>query len=134
MAEIINIFSTEDPPPKTHTLESANRLLPLVKKYTEEAIEQTTICSTKIQYLEKGTPPYKSLSKEYDQIIMNWVEKIHRLGALAKGLWLVDFDSGEGLYCWKFPETRVDHYHDYKEGFKSRKRIEGPKRTGQPLG
>ena len=32
-------------------------------------------------------------------------------------MFLVDFDNGEGYYCWKWPEREVDHFHGYEEGF-----------------
>lgn len=54
---------------------------------------------------------------------MHWVERIHRLGALAKGLWLVDFDTGDGYLCWAYPEERIEYFHSYESGFKSRRRI-----------
>ena len=37
-----------------------------------------------------------------------------------KGLWLVDFDSGAGYYCWKYPEPSLDYFHGYEEGFAGR--------------
>ena len=42
------------------------------------------------------------------------------LGLEIKGLWLVDFDSGAGYYCWKYPEPAIDHFHGYEEGFAGR--------------
>jgi hypothetical protein len=46
------------------------------------------------------------------------------LGAEVKGVWLVDFDNGSGYYCWRWPETTVDHFHSYEEGFGGRSRIQ----------
>lgn len=48
---------------------------------------------------------------------------MHRMGGQAKGLWLVDFDTGSGYLCWAYPEERVEHFHDYQSGFKARKRV-----------
>ena len=45
------------------------------------------------------------------------------LGIVVKGLWLVDFDNGEGYYCWKYPEPAIRHYHGYDEGFAGRMKI-----------
>jgi hypothetical protein len=42
----------------------------------------------------------------------------------VKGLWLVDFDSGSGCYCWQWPEQRLEFYHGYDEGFAGRARIQ----------
>ena len=35
----------------------------------------------------------------------------------------VDFDSGEGYYCWRYPEAAVQHYHGYEDGFAGRMKI-----------
>jgi hypothetical protein len=32
----------------------------------------------------------------------------------------VDFDSGDGYWCWAFPEEDLDHWHDYEGGFSNR--------------
>ena len=37
-------------------------------------------------------------------IVEAWAEAVRALGLEVKGLWLVDFDNGEGYYCWKYPE------------------------------
>ena len=42
------------------------------------------------------------------------------MGLEIKGLWLVDFDSGAGYYCWKYPESSLGHFHGYDEGFSGR--------------
>ncbi len=42
------------------------------------------------------------------------------MGLEIKGVWLVDFDSGGGYYCWKYPETGLNHFHSYDEGFSGR--------------
>jgi hypothetical protein len=52
--------------------------------------------------------------------IETWNSKVRKLGAIPKGLWLVDIDSGSGYYCWKFPETRIGYWHDYKSGYANR--------------
>ena len=46
------------------------------------------------------------------------------LGADVKGLWLVDFDSGAGYYCWQWPEQELAFFHTYDEGFAGRTRIQ----------
>jgi hypothetical protein len=123
MAKIYNLFSTAEPPPDTFTLESANALLPVVRKLTEEAIQETDQILVKLQYVIKDSPPYKELEETYDAIVLRWAEKVHRVGAFAKGIWLVDFDTGHGLLCWKYPEKRIRYFHDYTGSFKTRKKV-----------
>ena len=51
------------------------------------------------------------------------MSKMERLGLVVKGLWLVDFDTGDGYLCWKYPELRINHYHEYNAGFAGRREL-----------
>ena len=55
------------------------------------------------------------MRKPYD-----WADEVKAMGLEAKGMWLVDFDNGEGYYCWSYPEETISHYHGYDEGFAGR--------------
>ena len=44
--------------------------------------------------------------------------------AQIKGMWLADFDAGNGYYCWKFPENEIRFWHGYKDGFSGRVEIQ----------
>ena len=65
-------------------------------------------------------------------VILGWVEGnaaflegvISRLGIEVKGLWLIDFDSGAGYYCWRHPETGLHFFHSYEDGFRGRMPIQ----------
>ena len=73
---------------------------------------------------EAETEKAKSLEKEIDEKIQLWNQKVERLGGLPRGLWLVDFDAGDGYYCWKYPETEIAFWHGYKSGFMGRVPLE----------
>ena len=123
MAEIFNLFSIKDEPGKGFSIAEANRLVPLLRKYTEEAIRETGKIGAQLDFLDKESEQYKSLSNAYDDAVMKWAERVHRLGGLAKGLWTVDFDSGEHYFCWTYPERFISHFHQYDETFKARKKV-----------
>ena len=53
-------------------------------------------------------------------ILNGWREEVEALGIEVKGPWLVDFDSGAGYYCWKWPEESLEFFHGYDEGFAGR--------------
>src|SRR5689334_10434476 len=124
MGKIYNLFSTKDVSPTSHSVESANGLLPLVRKFTDEAVDKTESLASKLQYLVEGTSEYKHTAHEYDEVVMKWAERIHRLGGVPKGLWLVDFDTGDGYLCWSYPEEKVDHFHTYEGNFKNRTKLQ----------
>ena len=124
MAKIYKLFSHEEDAPKTHTLESANQVLAFIRRFTDEAIEQSENLASQMSYHPKSSAAYKKITAQYDQVILQWVERVHRLGAVAKGLWLVDFDTGRGYLCWAYPEEKIEYFHSYDGGYKTREKID----------
>ena len=118
MGDVIQIFTK-----KKFTLEEANELLPVVKRITEQATEDIDKLATELD-LAKDEDHRKNLEEKMQKRFQDWYFQVKKLGVEAKGLWLVDFDSGEGYYCWRYPEASVAHYHGYDEGFKNRVEVQ----------
>jgi len=97
-------------PHRTFTLTEARSLLPKVRKLTEEAAAR---------YARFGEGGIETDEARH-QVVEEWARQVVALGAEIKGLWLVDFDSGAGYYCWKYPEPSLGHFHGYEEGFSGR--------------
>lgn len=72
--------------------------------------------------IERGEQP-GALQAEADLAFQGWASAMHARGIEVKGLWLIDFDNGSGYYCWVWPETKLEHYHSYTDGFSGRMRI-----------
>jgi len=71
----------------------------------------------RVSELPEGEP------EEYQRTIMEWAESVVALGVEVKGIWLVDFDSGGGYYCWRYPEPALEYFHGYEEGFSGRVKL-----------
>ncbi len=102
--------------------EQASDLLPLVYRITEEA--QLTVKKLILQRdtLQKNSNGSTSVVEgKISEEVTLWENKMRKLGLFPKGLWLVDFDNGQGYFCWKFPEIKIDFQHAYTEGFTGRK-------------
>ncbi len=97
-------------PKKTFTYEDACALLPEVQRLTAVAVEQ-------VDELPESDP------QAYQAIVADWAQSIMDLGVEVKGLWLVDFDSGGGYYCWQHPEPALEYFHGYEEGFAGRVKL-----------
>lgn len=95
---------------KIFSYEDAVALLPEVQRITSEAVERVeqTVSET---------------AEDYERIVTEWAETVLALGIEVKGLWLVDFDSGAGYYCWKHPEPALEYFHGYEEGFGGRVKL-----------
>lgn len=109
------------PTKRIFTLREAMELLPRVQELTSQA---ATAAERVVDELE-STPDAAertALEERYNAIVRRWAEQIVQLGVEVKGLWLVDFDSGDGLYyCWRHPETSLEYFHEYDAGFAGRR-------------
>ena len=106
------------------SLQQARDLLPHVKHMTADAVRRAESLVSQLNRLEEQDPQRVTLSAALRDVVNRWAEQVQSLGLEAKGLWLVDFDNGEGYYCWSYPEETVAHYHGYEDGFRGRMRIQ----------
>jgi hypothetical protein len=97
----------EEPARRIFTLEEARALWPRVRDLTAEAV---------LRYGQLSG----DLESERETVVREWMREVTAMGVEIKGLWLVDFDSGAGYYCWKYPEPALNHFHGYEEGFGGR--------------
>lgn len=103
------------------SLDEARALLPVVFRITR-------IYSQKVQGLIERLEALSghnenlvtSLEEQVNGLIQDWQNKVQKLGALPKGLWIADFDAGDGYFCWKFPERTIEYWHDYSDGYTKR--------------
>ena len=109
--------------PRRFTLREAREALPSVRRITETAAETLSGISQQISALDPGDRRREPLEQEYARRVNDWAGEVALLGCEVKGLFLVDFDNGEGYYCWRWPEADVEHFHGYEEGFSGRMRI-----------
>ncbi|HRO66359.1 MAG TPA: DUF2203 domain-containing protein [Pseudobdellovibrionaceae bacterium] len=106
------------------SLEEAEALLPIIYRLTDESSREMRRLVQCLETLpDKKSSRALEIEAQVDLLIDRWQKKLSRLGAHPKGLWLADFDNGDGYWCWKFPETSIRHYHGYQDGFTGRKQI-----------
>ncbi len=117
-------MSNEPASRRRFTLDEARQLLPSVREVTAEAARQAEAVADAIDEIDEDDPQRTILGAELKLIVDGWSERIRAMGLEAKGLWLVDFDNGEGYYCWQHPEPSLSHYHGYEEGFAGRMKIQ----------
>ena len=102
--------------------EDAVAIMPEVLRLTQSAVDRAAELIGEIPG-DGVTEVPEGLLPGFRAIIEEWTEQIVSLGLEVKGLWLVDFDSGSGYYCWQYPEPALQHYHGYEEGFSGRVRL-----------
>ena len=97
-------------------------MFPEVQTRTERVAREVEALVAKREGL--GAEEAAALDEQIQAHVSRWAREMEALGVEVKGVWLVDFDTGAGYYCWKWPEPGLDHFHGYEEGFAGRTRIQ----------
>ena len=111
-------MKTERRARRSWSLEGASLLPPDVRARTERAVSE-------IERLEARRPGGGRASEdEVSQVVSTWVREMEALGVEVQGPWFVDFDSGSGAYCWRWPERELCHFHEDGQDCSGRVRIQ----------
>jgi len=107
------------------SLEEAQQILPVVRRITLEFSAKVDLLIARLETLQLNqTDTICALEKQINELIQSWNEKIRKLGADPKGLWVVDFPCGSGYYCWKHPESDIMYWHSEQDGYPGRKPLD----------
>jgi hypothetical protein len=106
------------------TLDEARTLLPQIKAVTQRYYDLVEELRDSLQNPEDAAA-VKRLENRINAALQQWATEVRDFGVEVKGLWLADFDSGDGYYyCWKLGEDDIEHFHRYETGFAGRRPIE----------
>lgn len=98
-----------------------DHVLPVIYRITVNYSKTVEALITRLETLNSDqTETIKELEEQINTLIKSWHVKIRKLGGAPKGLWLVDFDCGDGYFCWKYPEPEILYWHSYQDGFSKR--------------
>lgn len=103
------------------SLDEIQSLLPIILKITDESSREVNAMMARLESLpNRSSALGKTLEIEIERAVEVWQSKIVKLGGDPKGIWLADFDKGDGYWCWKYPENKISHWHGYQDGFSGR--------------
>ena len=97
------------------SLAEAQSLLPVVRKVTRRAVGDFDPVRGRYRNLLDCDPRKPQLALQYEKIVRLWMTKMTRFGLVARGLWAVDFDTGDGYLSWKYPELRLAFFVDSED-------------------
>ncbi len=100
--------------------EQALDTFPFVRDITSSAVRQVQTLYSRVQSAQELERRREELESAANRIIEAWMAEITALGCEVKGLWLVDWDCGDGYYCWRYPEESIGFFHGYEDGFRGR--------------
>lgn len=114
-AAILLVMERKRSAKRLFTYEEALNTFPFVRDLTAAAVRQID------ELVEAaGEEERQGLEEACNRIAKAWAHEVTALGCEVKGLWLVDWDSGDGYYCWRHPEESIGFFHSYEEGFAGR--------------
>lgn len=93
---------------------------PVIRDLTESAVRQVEALAHELRSSDEPAERKLELDAAHREIVEQWTNEVQSVGCEVKGLWLVDWDSGDGYYCWKYPESSLAHFHAYEDGFAGR--------------
>jgi len=107
---------------RVFTLEEARAVLPGIVTLTRPVFELAASLSEEMEEADRrrDTRRLEALQGRLNALVASWSGAVQELGPEVKGLWLVDFDSGDGYWCWAYPEDDLSFWHSYAEGFRGR--------------
>lgn len=100
--------------------DEALQTFPVVRDLTAAAVRRIESLTTTVGSREEMDERRQEIEDAYQKIVGAWAKQVASIGCEVKGLWLVDWDSGDGYYCWKFPEQAIGFFHTYEEGIGGR--------------
>lgn len=102
------------------SLKEAQDLLPVLNRITEKSLSKFLLLEEKLKHTHKASPEYEEIEGKISSVLDRWGHKVMGLGAIPKGIWLVDFDNGQGYYCWRYGDQEHLYAHGYHDGFAGR--------------
>lgn len=100
--------------------DEAVNTFPVVRDLTAAAVRQVEALLNRVADRDELDSRRDELEEARERIVRAWAQQVSTLGCEVKGVWLVDWDSGDGYFCWRFPEQALSFFHTYDEGFAGR--------------
>ncbi|RME18002.1 MAG: DUF2203 family protein [Bdellovibrio sp.] len=106
---------------KLFTEERAEQVRPIIHRFTHKYSQKVNALISKLESLDNSdTTGMQAIETEINGLINSWNRKVKKLGGIPRGLWIVDFDCGDGYLCWTFPEPQILYWHSYNTGYSQR--------------
>lgn len=106
--------------PRRFTYDEALATFPVIRDLTADTVQAVAALTREIEEAEAGSGRREELESAHQELVEQWSREVESLGPQVKGLWLVDWDCGDGYYCWRYPEPSLAHFHGYDDGFAGR--------------
>ncbi len=108
---------------KLFNLTEARELLLLVQSVTKTQESLLSPIQDRLKRMLANDPRRSAFERQYELIVEQWRNKVELLGARVSGLWIVEFDVGEGSLSWRYPELSLNHFRGRGAAFSERVKL-----------
>jgi len=108
---------------KLFSLAEARSLFVLIQTVTEKQCKALMPIQVRLNKMLSNDPRRSALEAEYEAVVSQWRTKIELLGAKVSGLWIVEFDVGEGHIAWRYPELSLNYFRNTGSAFAERVKL-----------
>jgi hypothetical protein len=119
MSKITQIWREE----QYFSLSEAKALLPLVERITNDHYRQLVPVQEKLNMMLSNDPRRLPYERAFEEVVSAWKKKMDRLGLTVKGLWVVEFEVGDGHLNWRFPELKIGYFRPRNADLSQRIRL-----------
>ena len=101
----------------------ASALIPLISKITQRHRLELEPIQQRLNMMLSNDPRRSHVEQRFEQVVSRWKSKIEKLGASVYSLWVVEFDVGDGVLCWRCPELQLAYFRYKGKAFTSRIKV-----------
>ncbi len=106
-------------------------LLPIIRRITERTAEIVETLQEQQRFVPHDEPLHERLQSQIDAEFKRWAIKVIKLGCEPHGVWLVNFDAGNGWYTWRLGDEGLTFFHS-QSGSSTANMVDTPAENGLP--
>lgn len=99
-------------------------MLPIVRRITERAACQAMDIEERLRFIPREEPLHRRLRIRLETTYKLWAAKVERLGCEPRGIWLIDFDAGDGWFSWRYGDDGLNFFHSHSVSAKCPSRMD----------
>lgn len=108
---------------KLFNLTEARALLPFIQSVSKRQFLQLSPVQERLNKMLANDPRRQIYEREFESQVSQWRSKVIQFGVRVSGLWMVEFDVGEGCLCWRHPELSIKTFRKHGVAFSERVKL-----------